>query len=282
MSDADQSELEASVANYYRKPSLEHAIMAALKAMGVDPEAPRIEDLAAVDEFHTAGRAATLKAVAMIPLQPGMTVLDAGCGIGGTARHLARVHHVTVTGIDLTPDYIGVAQLLTERLGLANLCAFRQGSVLAMPFDDSSFDAATTFHVAMNIADRPRFYAELARVLKPGAWLCIYDILKGPTPGLRYPVPWAETETTSFLRNREETRVLLEEAGFEITAEDNLRAFALNYFQDLRAKVEAAGGPPPLGLHLLTGENSPEKFANLINGYKTHQIEPVILVARRS
>jgi ubiquinone/menaquinone biosynthesis C-methylase UbiE len=216
-----------------------------------------------------------------MPLKPGMHVLDAGCGIGGTARCLAAEHGCRVTGIDLTPDYIDVARMLTERTGLTDLCDFHAGSVLQMPFEASAFDAAVSFHVAMNIEDRAKFYAELARVLRPGGPLCVFDVMKGPAPGAVYPVPWAETETTSFLRSRDETCSLLEDGGFEVTAEENLRSFAMDYFRAVFAKLAEAGGPPPLGLHLLTGINAPEKFANYFRALEAHQIEPVILVADR-
>ena len=40
----------------------------------------------------------------------GARVLDVGCGIGGTARTLAVQHGATVTGIDLTPEFVAAAE----------------------------------------------------------------------------------------------------------------------------------------------------------------------------
>ena len=57
----------------------------------------------------------------------------------------------------------------------------------------------------------------------------------------------------------------LERAGFAITAERNRRDFALAFFANLRAKTSAAGGPPPLGLHVLMGKTAPEKVQNMID-----------------
>jgi ubiquinone/menaquinone biosynthesis C-methylase UbiE len=257
------------------------AVLEGLARAGGNPDAPTLDELAPVDEFHTAGRLTTLQALAMMPIAPGMHVVDAGCGLGGTARCLASEHGCRVTGIDLTPDYIELARLLTERMGLSDRCAFHVGSVLALPFADAEFDAGLTFHVAMNIEDRPKFYGELARVLRPGAPLCVFDVMKGPAAGLNFPMPWAETEATSFLKSRQETGALLAEAGFQVTAERNLRDFARDYFREAFAKIAKAGGPPPLGLHLLTGTNGPEKFANFVKALEAHQTEPVILIATR-
>lgn len=276
------ADLESRVAAHYSKSGLANAIIGGLAATGADLDALKLEDLAPVDEFHTAGRLTTLKALDLMPLESGMHVLDAGCGIGGTARCLAIEYGCRATGLDLTEEYIEVAQMLTERMQLSNVCEFRQGSATAMPFTDDAFDAGVSFHAAMNIEHRSKLYSELARVLRRNSPLCIFDVMKGPTAGMKYPVPWAETETTSFLKSRDETYSLVQAAGFEVIAEDNLRQFAMGYFRDAFAKADKADSPPPLGLHLLTGENAPTKFSNYAQALEAHQIEPIILVAIRS
>ncbi|MDH3659677.1 MAG: class I SAM-dependent methyltransferase [Alphaproteobacteria bacterium] len=275
------SQLEDRIAAHYRKPKLLDAIVEGLEQLGIDPYAPALEDLAPVDEFHTAGRITTLKALAMTPIEAGMHVLDAGCGIGGTARCLAKERGCRVTGIDLTPDYIDVAQALTERTGLSDACGFHHGSVLDMPFADRSFDAAVSFHVAMNIEDRAQFYGELARVLRAGASFCMFDVMKGLEAGMHYPVPWAESETNSFLKTPDETCDLVRQAGFDIVAMTSLRQFAIDFFRAAFAKVAKLDGPPPLGLHLLTGTNASDKFANYAKALNEHRIDPVIIVAKR-
>ncbi|MGD2133416.1 MAG: class I SAM-dependent methyltransferase [Maricaulaceae bacterium] len=273
--------LETAVAAHYATGDLFGAIVAALEAAGADRDNLRIEDIAPVDEFHTAGRITTLQALEMTPLTADMHVLDAGCGIGGTARAVATERGCRVTGVDLTPEFVDVARRLTELTGLSEKCRFEVASVLDMPFEAASFDAGLTFHVAMNIEDRGRFYAELARVLKPGAPLCVFDVTKGPAEGMLYPVPWAETEATSFLKSTDETCALLEGAGFEITRRKSLRDFAIGFFEKVFARAAEADGPPPVGLHLLTGANSPEKFANYLAAVKAGQIEPAFVIGRR-
>ena len=274
-------ELENAVASHYGRAGLLEAILAGLETVGADPDNLQPVDLAPVDEFHTAGRLTTLKALKMMPLKAGMHVLDAGCGLGGTARVLAKEYGCRVTGIDLTQQYVEVARALTDRMQLTGQCAFHVGSVTRMPFPDAAFDAAVSFHVAMNIRERDRFYAELARVMRSGAPLCVFDVMRGPSPGMIYPVPWAETEETSFLRSPAETRDLLLDEGFRIEKEDSLREFAIQFFREVFAKAANANAPPPLGLHLLTGTNAPEKFSNYAKALEKQQIDPVILIARR-
>lgn len=273
------SELEAQVAAHYRVDQLLARIDAGLREMGVTPDEASVVTLAPVDEFHTAGRLTTLQAIEMSGIAPGMRVLDAGSGIGGTARTLAVECAVEVDGLDLTPGFVEVARVLTERMGLADRARFQVGSVTAMPYDEEAFDAAFSFHVAMNIEDRAAFYDEVARVLKPGARFTMFDVMKGPGDGMRYPAPWAETGATSFLKTPDEMRELLGEAGLAVVAERSLKSFAADFFR--KAFANAGDKPPPLGLHLLTGANAGEKFENYAQALGDDQIDPVIMVAQK-
>jgi MPBQ/MSBQ methyltransferase len=277
------STLNEKVALHYgdgQNDLLDRILDGARKA-GADPDNLKPSDLGAVDEFHTAGRGATIEVLSMVPLKPGMHVLDAGCGIGGTARSLVAERGCRATGIDLTPGYVDVANALAVRMNLADKCGFVQGSVLDMPFAEAAFDGAVSFHVAMNIEDRAGFYGELARVVKPGGPVCVYDVMKGPVDGVSYPMPWAATGQTSFLRTPDETASLLKSAGFNICETRSLREFALDFFAEAFKRAAAAGGPPPLGLHLLTGADTKQKFANIFEAYKAHQLDPVAIVATR-
>ncbi|MCD7060962.1 class I SAM-dependent methyltransferase [Pelagibacterium xiamenense] len=270
----------ADVAAHYAHPDLIAVIDAGLDASGVSRDRAGTTDLAPVDEFHTLGRTGTIAALDLMNLSQGARVLDAGSGLGGPARVIAAEYGCTVDGIDVTPDYVAAARELTRRQGLSQDCRFTEGSVTDLPFENATFDAAITFHVGMNVADRDRFYAEVARVLKPAGMFCVFDVMKGPAPGVPYPMPWSETEARSHIRTRDETVAFLEAAGFEIVAERNLREEAVPYYRKALAETEK-NGPGPLGLHLLTGANAGEKFANILSAYEAGQIEPVILVARK-
>ncbi|MEO0973307.1 MAG: class I SAM-dependent methyltransferase [Pseudomonadota bacterium] len=270
--------LEQSVASHYAQRGLGKRSIEALEASGANLGALTIADLAPVDEFHTAGRLSTLKALELASIRPGMHVLDAGCGIGGTARCLASEYGCQVTGVDLTVPYVEVARMLTGRLGLEAHCVFHHGNVTALGFGDDCFDAAVSFHVAMNIENRAAFYAEMARLIRVEGPLVLFDVMKGPTAGMRYPVPWAQTEATSFLRTPTQTQELLEAAGFAVETTHSLRDLAMDYFDNL-ASQDAP--PAQVGLHLLTGDDTEQKFSNYVESLHEHQIDPVIVVARR-
>jgi ubiquinone/menaquinone biosynthesis C-methylase UbiE len=272
--------LEDAVATQYGAPDLVQRIEAAQRAAGLGERiAP--EALAPIDEFHIGGRAATKHAFDKMSFAPTGHVLDVGCGLGGATRYLATTYGCRVSGIDLTPDYIAAAQMLAARTGLEDRVDYRVASALAMPFPEATFDAAVTLHVAMNIADRTGLYREVARVLKPGAQFCIYDVMRGagPSAALTFPQPWAETPAMSHLTSPEEMRALLAGAGFEVLSEEDRSAFGINFF---RQRLAAPGGPtPPLGLHVLMGPRTRDKFANLLAGLEAGCVTPVVMMATR-
>jgi SAM-dependent methyltransferase len=272
--------LEASVVQHYGVADLTDRILKALAAAGIDADRITPEQLAPVDEFHIGGRAATIHAVTKMGLEPQDHVLDVGCGIGGATRYLASTVGCRVTGIDLTPGYIAAAEDLARRTGLANRISYRVGSGLAMPFEDGAFDAAITLHVAMNIKDRRGLYREVARVLKPGAVFCVYDVMKGAKEGLRFPVPWAETPATSHLTTPQEMQALLGDAGFRVEEVEDRTAFAVDFFRQSLAST-AAAGVPPLGLHIVMGATAREKFQNMLAAAEGGAIAPTLMIARR-
>jgi len=272
---------ENAVADHYSVSGLEELILDALQRCDIDLKALKPADLAPVDEFHMGGRAATQYVIGLMNLPAGARVLDVGSGLGGVARYLAAECGCRVTGIDLTPEYVHVARMLTERTDLADNVDFHIGSALDLPWPDASFDAAVTFHVAMNIHDRPRLYKEVARVIRPGSVFAIYDVMKGSKEGMTFPVPWAETAETSFLVTRKTMRNLLEQAGFEIIHDEDRREVGLEHHKARLAKLSAASGPPPLGMHLLQGETASLKSRNMMNMLEANQITLGVIIARR-
>ncbi len=78
-------------------------------------------------------------------------MLDVGCGIGGPARYLAATFGCRVTGIDLSPEFIGAATYLTARCGLLDRITIQVGDALHLPFEDAAFDTVFLQHVAMEL-----------------------------------------------------------------------------------------------------------------------------------
>jgi ubiquinone/menaquinone biosynthesis C-methylase UbiE len=272
---------DKSVVDHYLHGNLLGAIKVALPAMGKTIETVTIEDLAAVDEFHVGGRLATEHLLKQLNFAKSSDLLDVGCGLGGAARYVASKHQHNVAGIDLTAEYIETGNALCQWLNLGSEVCLVQGSALSMPYQDNLFDGGYMLHVGMNIDDKVSLFSEICRVLKPGAVFGIYDIMRQKDGELTYPVPWATDSITSKLSTPYHYIQALQQAGFEVSQENNRRNFSLDFFKQLRVKAEAKEGLPPLGLHILMQENTAIKLRNMVKNIKADLIAPVEIIAKK-
>jgi sarcosine/dimethylglycine N-methyltransferase len=270
----------AAVARHYGNPGIAERALAALRAAN-GPEAPvTAEALAPIDHFHGRGALATEQLVRRLDPQPGEHILDIGCGIGGPARWIASKHRVQLTGVDLTPEFCAAARALNTACCLADRVTIIEGSALDLPVPDAAFDRAYSQNVIMNIADKPRFYREALRALKPGGVLALSNVCAGPAGPPYFPVPWATTADTSFLATPEQTRADLRAAGFEIVSfrdtSDELRPAQLREFERMEA-----GGLPPLGIHLILGDRIREMRLNSVRSSIDNRTRTIEALARK-
>jgi MPBQ/MSBQ methyltransferase len=105
-------------------------------------------------------------------LPRGTTVLDVGCGIGGSSRILARDYGFEVTGITISPQQVARATELTPEGVTAK---FAVDDAMALSFPDASFDVVWSIEAGPHMPDKSVFARELLRVLKPGGILVVAD-----------------------------------------------------------------------------------------------------------
>ncbi len=246
-----------AVRNHYRATGLIERLRAALVDIGPQDQRLLPQQLAALDQFHTLGLAATAELAKLVGLSAGMSVLDVGSGIGGPARFLAATYGCRITGIDLSEPFVDAARYLTERTGQSQQVTFETASALDLPFRESQFDVVLLQHVAMNISDRAKLYREIRRVLTLGGKFATFDVVsKEGEP--HYPVPWARTSETSFLLTAAKTREAIEEAGFRLLVSQDDTEAAKAWI----ARQREAGPPPAPNLGVIMGPDFPQLFAN--------------------
>jgi demethylmenaquinone methyltransferase / 2-methoxy-6-polyprenyl-1,4-benzoquinol methylase len=107
---------------------------------------------------------------ALAVVRPGDRVLDGACGTGDLAVADLRAGAGSVVGVDFS------ARMLERARRKAPEVEWVEGDLLALPFEDASFDSATVGFGIRNVADLEGALGELRRVLRPGGRLGILEI----------------------------------------------------------------------------------------------------------
>lgn len=264
---------------HYAPGNIDVAVEVALAALEKEHALLTTTDLEGMDQFHSGGLAATRMLAERAAITASDRVLDIGGGLGGSARVLAQEIGCDVTVIDLTEAYCRVGEKLTERANLSDRVHFHQGNALDLPFEDGSFDVVWTQHSSMNVADKTRLYEQIHRVLRTGGRLVQHEVTAGSGEPLHFPVPWAQSETTSFLQSQDAFRATVVKMGFREMGWKDISQWTLAWFQEqLRGQQNTATGANGLGLHLLVGPNIGVMSRNFVlntQGGRIHVIQGV-------
>lgn len=161
-----------------------------------------------------------------IGIQPGQRVLDAGCGVGGSALWLARAYAVEVVGVTLVASQVARARCFAQEQGETLLVSFAQQDYAHTTFPDASFDVVWAVESACHAPDKPAFVQEARRLLKPGGRLGMVEYMRMSRP---LPSPADEDLVHSWLSgwaipdiaSAEEWTIWAREAGFaDVTVTD--------------------------------------------------------------
>jgi SAM-dependent methyltransferase len=265
----NENQLESQYSTGLSQRNIERALIAA----GKDLEHLVPADLGLLEDFHTMGRYATAALVDLVEITTDSAVLDAGSGIGGTARYVADRFGCTVSAVDLTDEYCETHRWLNQLVGLDQRISVHQGDVTQLPFTDGSFDIAISQHVQMNVADKARLYAEARRVLVTGGRLAMWDIVVDRGQ-LDFPLPWADQPTHSHLVSSDDLRTVVESSGFAIEQWNDLSDQASALMQALLAQPAN-----PLGLHAFVTDFA-RKAENLTAALSDGRLRVIQGVAR--
>jgi tocopherol O-methyltransferase len=157
------------------------------------------------------------------------SVLDAGCGVGGTAIWLAEKFSVHVTGISIVPAQLTLAKRFANHRGVSHLVTFQHSDYLRTGFPDARFDVVWAQESFCHALDKPAFLAEASRVLKPGGFLVVADYVRSAARFSRRDKrvldSWLSGWQIPNLPMTEQITAWLNTAGFENTRIDNVTPF---------------------------------------------------------
>jgi cyclopropane fatty-acyl-phospholipid synthase-like methyltransferase len=117
-----------------------------------------------------------------IALAQGERVLDAGCGVGGSSIWLAAQRGATTVGITLSERQVLRARRLAAKRGLGDRVRFEQADYASTPFPAGSFDVVWAIESVCYAPDKPAFFREAARLLRPGGRLVMADFMRARRP----------------------------------------------------------------------------------------------------
>jgi demethylmenaquinone methyltransferase/2-methoxy-6-polyprenyl-1,4-benzoquinol methylase len=127
------------------------------------------------------------RALDLARLGEGGRALDVGTGTGDFALALLTrsPRSAQVTGIDISPGMLEIAERRASDAGLGPRYERLIASVESLPFVDGTFDVAMAGFVIRNVGDIPRGLAEIRRVLRPGGRAVILDLHTPRNPAIR-------------------------------------------------------------------------------------------------
>ena len=138
-------------------------------------------------EFLRAQRRLDDVLIGMAGLADGQAVLDVGCGLGGTLETIDRQRRgMRLVGLNIDQRQLELCRTLTPAPG--NSLTWTVGDACDLPYADASFDRLLSIEAMFHFRARGRFFAEAARVLRPGGMLVASDIVVAPDAG-RLPAP---------------------------------------------------------------------------------------------
>ncbi len=200
------------------------------------------EPLAGSEEFARGLERMVEAIVTPAMIEKDHRVVDAGCGIGGTAIHLAKTRGCVVTGVNLSTRQLEIARKKVLDAGLDQRIGFEYGNCShSLPFGNDTIDVVVNIESACHYSDRERFLHEVRRILKPGGrivamdWLMCDGLTNDQHEQYIRPLfePWAmrslESRSTYTRRLRGAGLVVVEFEGFNGKDVDNQRLVQNNY-----------------------------------------------------
>ncbi|MEQ8704584.1 MAG: methyltransferase domain-containing protein [Phaeodactylibacter sp.] len=197
-------------------------------------------------------------------VEPGESVLDAGCGNGGSSMWLAAEKGATTTGVTPVATQVATAQAQARQRNLETQCQFIEGDFCQTPLKAESIDVVWACESLCHANDKQAFYTEAYRVLKPGGRLVIAEYIRHRRPlgeaDEKLLLDWVNRWAIPDLDTAAEHKSYLQKAGFEQIKIEDFTRYAFislkNLYQISRRWLWANYLLYPIGLRTRAQHNN--------------------------
>ena len=172
-------------------------------------------------------------------IRPGQSILEVACGVGGTARYLARNHDVHVVATNITEAQLQTARQITQEEGLSDRINFEIADYHHLAYADASFDGWWCQEALLYSDDKSRVLREAARIVKPGGFLILSDLtlsdeFQGPSRSV------FEAAMKTYLVSSQTLDSLVKGFRFEVVERHDWSSHAVLTFQHVLTRLERA------------------------------------------
>jgi tocopherol O-methyltransferase len=218
-------------------------------------------------------------------IERGQSVLDVGCGMGGSSIHLARQLGCAVTGVTLSQVQRTWASTTARWRGVAGRTRFLRQDAETLRIPEGTFDRVWSIECTEHLFDKPEFFRNVARWLKPGgrvaicAWLAGDGLEDAGRAQLVYDV--CEGFVCPSLGSFEDYRGWMEEAGLQVETTRDWTDQVAQTWEICRDRVAAS---KVRWLARLVDQETVlflDRFDTILEAYRTHAMRYGCLVATK-
>jgi len=188
------------------------------------------------------GETTTSEFTSQLGIQPGMKVLDIGCGTGGSAFYMANIYGADVHGVDLSSNMVGIAQDYRASMPpqVKHRVQFYVEDATSMEYPENFYDVVYSRDTILHIDGKDALFKNFLKTLKPGGKLMISDYCRGDQEHSQRFIDYVAQRGYKLYTVNEYGQVL-EKAGFQnVLAEDktelmvNIMNMELEKFNKIR------------------------------------------------